>query len=123
MTTYEQLTEDMQGRPHVKVANNTYAHRIGPDLITITLHGHTILTFSSAGSIGATDAGWPTTTTVRRLNAFTPERFLFTSSAGEVFVIDREDDDVHRIRLRLVECLLPDADKGAGVVLNLRGTL
>lgn len=116
MTEYEALAEDLQDREHARVGNNTHAHRVGPDLITITLHGNTILTFSSAGTIGVSDAGWPTLTTTQRLNAFTPARYLFTRKAGTVYVIDRWADEPERTPLDAVEFLDPDAPRGAGVV-------
>jgi hypothetical protein len=120
MTTYEELAEALQEQMHVKIGHNTYAHRAGPDLITVTLHGHTILTFSSAGSIGASDAGWVTSTTVDRLNRFTPDRFVFARSMGVTYVMDTQDDSLRKVPLAAVECLLPDADRGAGLVINLR---
>lgn len=120
---YDQLLEEMQNQDqeHIRLADNTYAHRINADLITVTLHGHTILTFVSTGTIGVYDAGWPSLTTVRRLNAFTPPRFLFTRHAGVVFALDMtEEDDIKRIPLAVIECLNPDAPRGQGIVINLR---
>lgn len=81
--TYEELDAQLIGRNlnRCKLANNTYAHRVG-DAIAIRLHDTDVPTFFPDGRIVVTSGGWRTSTTKGRINAYLPSGFYIWQRSG-----------------------------------------
>lgn len=114
--SYDDLDLALGRNEHVKLANNTYAHRVGRT-ITVSLHQTTILRFHPNGDIEVNDGGWSTMLTVVRMDKYTPERFHFRRIPyNGIVVMDGEDGEQHHIID--VDHLDSTADDGEGVVLR-----
>lgn len=69
--TFLDLTTRLGTRDSLKIGNNTYAERLGSNVIGIRLHGTHVVTLSPH-RIVLNSGGWHTVTTKDRLNTFLP---------------------------------------------------
>jgi hypothetical protein len=80
--TFAEADAGLGKRTSRKLCNNTYAERIGPDMIGIRLHWTTVATIRRDGWVIISPGGWDTVTTWARINAVLPPRFGCHSRRG-----------------------------------------
>ena len=96
MTTYpkgysfNEWDEILGTRNSRKVANNTYAERIGADTIGIRLHNTYIVEYHRDRSIIINDGGYRTVTTKARINDFIPTTWRVFQQDWEWYVTGRQ---------------------------------
>jgi hypothetical protein len=81
---FTELDAKIGKRDGVKLANNTYAHRIDKDKIGIKLHYTDVVVLNSDNTYNLYTGGWYTRTTLDRLNGFSPARVRMKK--GELYI-------------------------------------
>ena len=76
MLTYEKCCELLKGKrsESVKIAHNTYLHRLGADEVGIKYHNTYIIKITSRNLYTLDNGGWFTSTTKARLSKYSPAR-------------------------------------------------
>lgn len=70
-----------QDKP-VKLANNTYLHRVADDAIAVRFHATDVVTFYADNVTELDSGGYRTQTTLERLNRYLPNRTFISQQAG-----------------------------------------
>jgi len=77
-------------KARVKVANNTYAERVGANVIGIRLHNTYVVEYHRDGSVIVNDGGYRTVTTKARINEFIPVLWGVYQHDREWYVTGRQ---------------------------------
>lgn len=95
--SYDELNRRLMrhGNKPLKIAHNTYASRhLIESTILIHLHRNEIVRLYEDGQLWMSDAGWPTQTTVRRLNAFVPRGHCVCIRKGRTWMVTPDNQRI-----------------------------
>lgn len=93
-TNYTAVLTRLIGKDEVEIGNNTVATWSTVDSgLSILLHGHEIIRLQENGDVYVRHCGYPTRTTMDRLNRFLPSNARAAIRGGEAFVEFRYGDN------------------------------
>lgn len=86
--TYAEAAAALSNRQARKVGNNTTLERNAGN-IELKLHGSAIVIYQPDGAIVLDTCGWPTRTTIDRLNTFGPRGWVVSSDKKKLVIWER----------------------------------
>lgn len=91
LDSYSKANKSLGSSNSKVIGNNTKLVRTSGGNISVTLHGHTILTYRQDGTMKLWSRGYKTSTTKDRLNRYTPSDFKVFQRQG-VWYAKRGDE-------------------------------